>query len=312
MKNVAAWKQRFEANADIITQVYAAEDITRARTDGRLGIFLGWQNSSGIDDYLPFIPLFAELGIRVIQLTYNTANAVGCGCYESEDGGLTDFGHEVVYELNRANILIDLSHVGTRTANEAIAASRTPVCFSHTLTTAHNPHPRNKSDDQLRLLAHHDGFVGATLFPAFLPHGYDSTLEDYLDAVEHLIDLLGETQVGIGTDFMLGRDEAFRRWISRDKGYGRMRINNGDGTFPHCFGTPETIFELLRSGMQQRGWRTDRIDRVLGENWLRFLAQVWTAPAPKGEPSYAREGPSENGTVETSVLARWRATTRYP
>ena len=209
MRNVAAWKQRFVEHADLIMQVYTTDDIRRAKSEGRLGIFLGWQNSSAYDDYLPFVAIFAELGVRVVQLTYNTANAVGSGCYESEDRGLTDFGHDLVAELNRNGVLIDLSHTGARTAADTIRASARPVCYTHTLPAAQSPHPRNKSDEELRLLAQHDGFVGATAFPAFLRIGDESTIEDYLDAVEYLVDTVGEQQVGIGTDFTEGRGPDF-------------------------------------------------------------------------------------------------------
>jgi membrane dipeptidase len=116
MREVARWKQRFLDHSEAITQVYGVGDVLRAQAEGRVGIILGWQNSSGFGDHLPLVRVFAELGLRVVQLTYNTANAVGSGCYERHDGGLTDFGHDLVAALNAERILIDLSHVGNRTA----------------------------------------------------------------------------------------------------------------------------------------------------------------------------------------------------
>ena len=127
MDNVARWKQLFRDNADLITQVYAVADIERAKKEGKTGIILGWQNLSGIEDQLPYLAIFKELGVGVMQIAYNTQNFVGCGCYEKNDSGLTEFGHEVIAEMNRVGILCDLSHVGARTSEDVIRASKKPV-----------------------------------------------------------------------------------------------------------------------------------------------------------------------------------------
>ena len=163
----------------------------------------------------------AELGLRVVQLTYNTANAVGCGCYEERDGGLTGFGRELVHELNRHRILIDLSHVGRQTAMDALQISAQPVAYTHCLPAALKDHPRNKTDDELRAVAGRGGFIGVTFFPSFMQRGEASTIADYLDALEYVIDLVGEQNVGIGTDFTEGHGPSFVDYITRDKGIGR-------------------------------------------------------------------------------------------
>lgn len=111
MQNIATWKEWFSSYSDTLRQVYTTEDILRAKWEGKVGIILGWQNTWGFEDQIPFIKIFWELGIRSMQLTYNTQNLVGSGCWESHDGGLSDFGREVIDELNRVGILIDLSHV---------------------------------------------------------------------------------------------------------------------------------------------------------------------------------------------------------
>jgi membrane dipeptidase len=274
MRELARWKRRFDEHADTLMPVRDVDDITRAKQQGKVGVILGWQNSSGFEDHLPFVGLFAELGLRVVQLTYNTANAVGCGCYESRDGGLTDFGHDLVAELNRVGILIDLSHVGARTARDAIRASGRPVAYTHTLPSACREHPRNKTDDELRLIAEHGGFVGLTFFPAFLRRGPDSTIDDYLDAAEHVMSVAGEERVGIGTDFTEGRSPAFFDYISRDKGYGRRLVDLGPVVLPEGLRRIEDLPNLA-CAMQRRGWSEPRIRRFLGENWLRFLRDAW-------------------------------------
>jgi membrane dipeptidase (peptidase family M19) len=158
MENVARWKRLLRDNADLITQVYTTEDIRRAKREGKTGIILGWQNVSGIEDQIPFLALFKELGVGIIQMAYNTQNLVGTGCYEKHDGGLSEFGHEVVAEMNRVGILCDLSHVGAKTSEDVIRASKKPVAYSHCLPAGLKQHPRNKSDEQIRFIAERGGF----------------------------------------------------------------------------------------------------------------------------------------------------------
>lgn len=276
MKAVADWKKRIRDNSDLLLQVYTTADIERARRDGRVGIILGWQNSTGFGDYLPLVQVYKELGLGVVQLTYNTANTVGSGCYESRDGGLTDFGRELVEELNRCGILIDLSHVGGNTSRDAIEHSTRPVAYSHCLPSALKPHPRNKSDEELRFIADRGGFVGVTMFPPFLARGTGSTVDDYVAAIEHVIDVAGEEQVGVGTDFTQDHGEDFFRYITRDKGYARSLTRFGEIVMPEGFRRIED-FPNLTAAMQRRGWTETRIRRVMGGNWVRLLGEVWGA-----------------------------------
>lgn len=274
MREVAVWKRRFDEHADVVSQVYGVDDILKAKRDGKVGIILGWQNSSGFDDHLPFVQLFAELGLRVVQLTYNTANAVGSGCYEGHDGGLTGFGRDLIRELNRNGVLLDLSHVGARTAAEAIRVSERPVAYTHTLPAAHRAHPRNKTDEELRLIAEHGGFVGLTFFPAFLRNGPAATVDDYLDAAEHVIEVAGPDRVGIGTDFTQERPPEFFDYITRDKGYGRRLVEFGPVLLPPGLRRIEDLPNLT-AALVRRGWPEQRIRGFMGENWLAFLREAW-------------------------------------
>jgi membrane dipeptidase len=274
MKAVADWKRWFVEYADLIVQVFTTADIRRAKRDGKTGIVLGWQNTTGFGDYLPFVPLYGDLGLRIVQLTYNTANSVGSGCYERHDGGLTEFGHELVAALNEAGIVIDLSHVGAKTSADAIAASKKPVAYSHCLPAALKPHPRNKTDDQLRAIADRGGFVGVTVFPPFLKRGPNSTIDDYVEAIGYVINVAGEDHVGIGTDFTQGHDDEFFRYITHDKGYARRLTDFGPVTMPEGLRRLED-FPNLTAAMERARWSEGRIRKILGENWLRFLAEVW-------------------------------------
>ena len=145
MHNIAQFKRWIDENDDILLQVFDAEDIERAKAENKVGIILGWQNASGIEDRIDSLRLFRDLGIRVIQLTYQTQNLVGSGCWESTDLGLSDYGRDVIDELNRLGILIDLSHVGPQTTRDAIEHSKRPVAYTHCCPRALRDHPRNKT-----------------------------------------------------------------------------------------------------------------------------------------------------------------------
>jgi membrane dipeptidase len=275
MANLAQWKRWFHEHSDVITQVHSAADILRAKREGRVGIILGWQNTSGMDDDISNLVLFRNLGVRVMQLTYNTQNLVGSGCWESRDRGLSDFGHDVVDEMNRLGILIDLSHVGPQTSDDAICHSKVPVAYTHCCPML-KQHPRNKTDEQLRTIAAAGGFVGFASYTPFLPKGDESTLDDCVAAMGYLIDLVGEESVGIGTDWVQDQDIEFFQYLSADKGRGRPTTKPYAKVPPMPKGL-ETLgdFGNFIPAMERAGWSDTRIRRVLGENWLRFLSDVW-------------------------------------
>jgi membrane dipeptidase len=276
MRNVARWKQWFREHGDLIRQVYTTADILKAKEEGKTGIILGWQNVTAIEDQLGYLALFKELGIGIIQMAYNTQNLVGTGCYESKDSGLSDFGHEVVAEMNRLGILCDLSHVGARTSEDVILASKQPVTYSHCLPAGLKAHPRNKSDEQLKFIADRGGFVGVTMFPPFLKRGSEATVDDYVEAIEYVINICGEGNVGIGTDFTQGFGKPFFDWLTHDKGYARRLTDFGNVINPEGL---RTIGEWpnLTAAMEKRGWSRTRIEGVIGKNWFNLLRTVWGA-----------------------------------
>jgi len=178
--------------------------------------------------------------------------------------------------MNRVGIMVDLSHVGAKTSEEAILASKKPVCYSHCLPSGLKAHPRNKSDEQLKFIADHNGFIGVTMFPPFLKRGIDSTVDDYVEAIAYVINIVGEDCVGVGTDFTQGYDREFFDWITHDK--GRHRRLTDFGTIQNPEGI-RTIGEFpnLTTAMEKAGWRERRIERVIGGNWLRVFGDVWGA-----------------------------------
>ena len=276
MSNVARWKRWFAEHSDLITQVHTTADIARAKREGKTGIVLGWQNLTGIEDQLGHLALFKQLGVGIMQIAYNTQNLVGTGCYESRDAGLSDFGHEVIAEMNRLDILCDLSHVGAKTSEDVIKASKQPCAYTHCLPAALKAHPRNKSDEQLRFIAGRGGFVGVTMFPPFLKRGTDATVDDYVEAIEYVIGLCGEDQVGFGTDFTQGYGPDFFDWITRDKGYARKLTEFGEIINPAGMREIKD-YPNLSAAMVKRGWKEARIRKVMGENWVRLLKEIWGA-----------------------------------
>ena len=165
MENIAQWKRWFREHDDILMQVFSTDDIRRAKAAGKVGVILGFQNTSAIEDQYGFLRLFKDLGVGAMQLTYNTLNLVGSGCWETRDSGLSDFGREVIEEMNAAGTLIDLSHVGAQTSEEAILHSRKPVAYTHCCPMALKDYPRNKTDEQFRFIADHGGFIGVATYP---------------------------------------------------------------------------------------------------------------------------------------------------
>tara|TARA_R110002074_G_scaffold274119_2_gene445643 strand:+ start:78 stop:1073 length:996 start_codon:yes stop_codon:yes gene_type:complete len=276
MANIAQWKKDLAENADILMQVHSAADIRAAKAAKKVGIILGWQNTYAIEQNIDHLRLFRDLGVRVIQLTYNTQNLVGSGCWESRDSGLSDYGRDVIDLMNELGILVDLSHVADVTSADAVAHSKKPVAYTHCFPNALMEHPRNKSDEMLKLVADKGGFVGVVAYTPFMPKGDASTVEDVLDGFEHMINVVGEDQVGIGTDFTQGQDAAFFQYLRSDKGFGRSltmsmakRPDNPKG----LDGPSEYV--NLTEAMMKRGWSEKRIRKVLGENWLAFLEEVW-------------------------------------
>lgn len=274
MRNVMQWKAWFREHDDLILQVRSTADIRRAKAEGKTGIILGWQNISGIEDQIGYLELFKELGVGIIQMAYNTQNLVASGCYEGRDGGLSDFGREVVSEMNRLGILCDLSHVGSQSSRDVIEASAQPVAYSHCLPASLKAHPRNKTDEELRFIVDRGGFVGVTMFTPFLARGTDATIEDYVEAIEYVVNLCGEDSVGYGTDFTQGHEKPFFDWITHDKGYARRLTEFG--TIQNPAGL-RTIGDTggLTACMLRRGWSTGRIEKVMGENWLSLLRRIW-------------------------------------
>ncbi|EJS94501.1 Membrane dipeptidase [Pectobacterium wasabiae CFBP 3304] len=275
---VSQWKHLLQENSDLIRPVKTVADINAAKQENRTGIILGWQNTSPLEDKLDYVEIFKDLGVGIMQLTYNTQNYSGAGYLEEHDSGLTGFGKEVLAEMNRVGVLCDLSHVGDRTSADVINTSRAPVCISHVLPRALKDVKRNKPDELLKGCAEKGGIIGVSLFAPGLAAGNDATIDDYLDAMSYVIELVGEDHVGIGTDFSQGRPRPgpYLLWANRDKGTARKLTEFGSVKISKPQGIAR-IGEVpnLTERMLSRGWHPDLILKLLGKNWLSVLGSAW-------------------------------------
>lgn len=279
LDHIAFWKRTLEQNADILRPVKSVVDIQAAKAEGRTGISIGWQNTSPIEDRLDDIGIFKDLGVNIMQLTYNTQNYSGAGYLELTDSGLTGFGREVVHEMNRVGVLCDLSHVGEKTSFDTIAWSKQPVCISHVLPRAMHDVARNKTDALLKACAERGGIVGISLFAPGLRAGNNASVEDYLDAMAHVIALVGEDHVGLGCDFSLDhpRPGPYQIYASRDKGHARNLTEFATAKISKPRGI-QRIHDMpnITAAMLRRGWSESIILKLLGGNWLRLLEQAWS------------------------------------
>ncbi|EKO3904832.1 dipeptidase [Vibrio fluvialis] len=273
VNNIVEMNNLIEANSDIVMKVTCTDDIRRAKRGGKTGVMMGFQNAHAFEDQIGYVQVFKDLGVGVVQMCYNTQNLVGTGCYE-RDGGLSGFGYEIVEEMNRVGMMCDLSHVGEKTSREVILASEKPVCYSHCLPSGLKDHPRNKSDEELKFIADHGGFVGVTMFAPFLKNGIHSSIEDYVEAIDYIFNLVGEDQIGIGTDFTQGHGQPFFEWLTHDKGYARRLTNFGEIINPEGIRTLRE-FPNLTDALLRHGFSETQVRKIMGENWLRVLGDVW-------------------------------------
>ncbi len=280
MAHLSAWMRRFRERDDIL-QVKETADIYTAKEQGKTGIILSFQNASPIENELDRLGLFLALGVRVIQLTYHETNLLGSGCWERTDGGLSNFGVDAVREMNRLGIVIDLSHVGPKTTMDAIEMSDQPVAITHANARSFCGHPRNKEEDALKLLAEKGGVVGATSFANFLPKGFDSTVEDFVDAIDDMVERVGIDHVAIGTDSTHDQPLEFWHYIGSQQGT-KFPSTFADGSVPYTELSfqPKGIdspaeFPNLAEALVNRGYSAEDITKLLGGNWMNLFERVW-------------------------------------
>ena len=177
-----------------------ADDIETAYRDGKRGLIFDFQDTTPFGSDLSRIELFYNLGLRVVQLTYNLRNLAGDGCTELGKSGLTYFGREMVQRLNEMGMIVDVSHCSEQVGWDALEVSSAPVIVTHSCSAAICYHDRGKSDELAKAIADRGGFFGVVVIAGFLQETTEATLDDFADHVEHLVDVMGIDHVGIGSD----------------------------------------------------------------------------------------------------------------
>lgn len=263
--------------------VETVDDIERARREGRIGIIMGLQNARPFMEDLGYVAALYQLGVRIVQLTYNERNVLGDGCVELANGGLSRFGRRAVAEMNRLGMLVDLSHCGERTTLDAIEASSAPVAVTHANAAALTPSPRNKSDTVLAALRHNGGVIGAAFWApmAFRDPAHRPEVSDFLDHVDYLVERAGIDHVAIGTDLGEGESRAhYEAMFLRGGGkYPEVTHMLGDWyDFDHRMvdGLESVVtFPKVTEGLVARGYDAVAVRKILGENIVRVLNAAW-------------------------------------
>lgn len=274
--NISQWHRHFDEHSDLIMPVREAADILEAKRLNKLGIIFGFQNCSPIEDDLGLVQIMYELGARIMQLSYNNQSLLATGCYEQNDSGITRFGKEVIKEMNRVGMVIDMSHSGEKSTLQAIELSQRPIAITHANPSFFHDALRNKSDTVLRALGDSGGMLGFSVYPFHLKNGPDCTLQDFCQMIADTADLIGIDNVGIGSDLCLNWDYSILEWMR--SGRWTYTADYGEGsaddqtwpTQPSWFKDSTDIVNIA-DGLAQQGFKADDINKVMGSNWLRFF-----------------------------------------
>ncbi len=276
--NLEQWNRWFERYPDLIFRGLTGEDVARAQATGRTAIFFGFQTPNPIGDDIGLVEICHQLGVRFMQLSYNNQSLLATGCYENEDPGLTRMGKQVVAEMNRVGMVIDMSHSAERSTREAIDLSARPIAITHA-----NPHwwhaaLRNKSDAVLRALTDRGGMLGFSLYPHHLAGGSACTLDDFCQMVAQAADRYGARHLGLGSDLCQDQPDSVVEWMrvgrwSKVIDYGEgSAAQAGFPTMPEWF-RDNRDFGTVRAGLLDAALSVADVDGIMGGNWHRFYAE---------------------------------------
>lgn len=262
-----------------LLHVERPDDILRAKSEGKLGIIFGCQGlPSKVEDDPNLLRILHKLGLRIGQLTYNERNSIGCGCLETPDSGLTQFGRVSIREMNHLGILVDLAHAGQRTAREAIDFSESPVIVSHANVRKLNDNPRNLTDEVLKALGARGGVVGITAFSPFceLKAGQRPTIDDVVTHIAYVADQIGVDHVGMGSDFFEGESYVRFERFFRVRYPEVIRRYTIDTVYANGF-SGVSDFPRMTERLVGRGFSHEDVLKILGGNLLRVFRLAWKA-----------------------------------
>jgi len=266
---LGAWLARARRAGGGFRVATTAAGIREAKAAGETAIVFHLQGGAPVEADVDLLDVYHRLGVRVVQLTYNTRNLIGDGCLEATDAGLSDFGRKVVRRLVELGIVVDVSHVGVRTGLEAIDAAAGPVVATHANARAVCDTPRNLTDEQIRRLAESGGVIGLCAFPAFVTTADRPTIDHLADHAVHIGGLVGAEHIGIGLDFAEETDEDYDYFGYDPRWYPRPPWVYPDGIRGFA------DFQRLRPALEKRGFSRAEVAGILGGNFLRVFERVW-------------------------------------
>ena len=274
--NIEIWNQYFASFPKLIFHGRSGDDVRQAHREGRTAIFFGFQNPSPIEDDIGLVEVCYMLGVRFMQLTYNNQSLLATGCYEEVDAGVTRMGREVIAEMNRVGMIVDMSHSGERSTLEAIEISNRPIAITHANPFFWHPAIRNKSDDILLALAQSGGMLGLSLYPHHLKDKSDCSLTSFCEMIARTADIIGVDNLGIGSDLCQDQPDSIVDWMRAGRwtkkiDYGEGSANNpGFPEMPHWY-KDNRDFQNIKKGLLAHGFSESEVAAIMGENWLRFF-----------------------------------------
>lgn len=278
---IGNWHQLFAENGDLIALAVTTAQVRRIAESGRTAVIFGFQNTAALDDDISLVSVFHRLGVRIIQLTYNVQNSVAAGCWEDNDCGLSKhYGRNLIAEMNRLGMLVDISHCSERTGFDAIEASSEPIAITHAnpsefVGTEIELNRRNKSTPQIKLMAERGGVIGLSMYPKIMRGGSDCGLDEFVDMIAWVVERIGIDHVGFGTDFYTGWPESEITWWRAGRWARTSPIPvKGFSAWPSWFQSP-VDFPCILEALDKRGFSRGEIAKIAGENWLRLFERIF-------------------------------------
>ncbi len=274
--NVGRWNRWFQRWPDLITQARSGDDVRRAQATGQTAIIFGFQNPSPIEDDIDLVEIWHTLGVRFMQLSYNNQSLLATGCYEAVDPGVTRMGKQVIAEMNRVGMVLDMSHSAERSTLEAIEMSARPISITHANPHWWHPALRNKSDSVLRALAETGGMLGFSLYPHHLAGGSDCRLEDFCGMIARAAERHGSDHLGIGSDLCQDQPDRVVEWMRNGRWSKETDYGEGSASAPGFPAQPDWFKDNrdianIRDGLRAVGFNAEEVAGIMGNNWLRFF-----------------------------------------
>ena len=273
--NLESFNYWFERFPELIFKGTSAADVRLAQETGRTAIFFGFQNPSPIEDDIGLVEICHQLGVRFMQLTYNNQSLLATGCYEDDDTGLTRMGKQVVEEMNRIGMVVDMSHSADRSTLESIDHSSRPIAITHANPHWWHPALRNKSDEVLKALTGRGGMLGFSVYPHHLKDGSACTLQNFCEMVAEAASCYGAEHLGIGTDLCQDQPDSIVEWMrvgrwSKVIDYGEGSASDaGFPPMPSWF-NDNRDFGKISQGLLDVGFSKKEMDGIMGGNWYEF------------------------------------------